>query len=168
MIKYRLVCAHDHTFDAWFRDSAAYDALAEAGSVQCPTCGTVEVSKALMAPNLARRKGADDRPARPPEAETPAESPAAEATAAVPAVTAAPDKRTVVAAAMGQALRQLRAVVEQNCDNVGDRFAEEARKIHYGEAKPRGIYGETTPEETRELEEEGVEFHTLPWVKPDA
>lgn len=155
MIKYQLVCANDHTFDAWFRDSAAYDQQAGSGEVLCPACGTAEVSKALMAPRLARRKGADDAPKVPAAApEAPAEP-----TAPQPAM---------MAAAMGQALRALKAVVEKNCDYVGEKFAEEARKIHYGETEARGIYGETTPAEAEELREEGVEFHTVPWTRNDA
>lgn len=150
MIKYQLVCAHDHTFDAWFRDSAAYDAQASAGEVLCPVCGTSEVAKALMTPRLARRKGAD---AAPPLTEAP--------------VPAAAPKPAALAAAMGHALRQLRAVVEKSCDDVGDKFADEARKIHYGEAEARGIYGQTTPEEAEDLRDEGVEFVSVPWARND-
>ncbi len=151
MIKYQLVCAHDHTFDAWFRDSAAYDLQAGAGEVLCPACGTSEVSKALMTPRLARRKGADEAP---PAVAAP--------------VPAAPPKPAMLAAAMGQALRQLREVVEKTCDNVGDKFADEARKIHYGESEARGIYGQTTPEEAEDLRDEGVEFVSVPWARNDA
>lgn len=150
MIKYQLVCAHDHTFDAWFRDSAAYDVQASAGEVLCPVCGTSEVAKALMTPRLARRKGADAAP-------QPVAAPA-------PAV---PNKPAALAAAMGQALRQLRAVVEKSCDDVGDKFADEARKIHYGESEARGIYGQTTPEEAEDLRDEGVEFVSVPWARND-
>lgn len=149
MIKYQLVCTNEHTFDAWFRDSAAYDRQAGAGEVLCPVCGTAEVSKALMAPRVGRRKGTDDgdRPVR--------DMPPAE-------------KQAMLAAKVGQALRLLRRHVEENCDYVGDRFAEEARKIHYGEADARGIYGETTSEEAEELREEGVEFYSVPWPRTDS
>ncbi|MFA7431960.1 MAG: DUF1178 family protein [Rhodospirillaceae bacterium] len=147
MIKYQLVCAHDHTFDAWFRDSAAYDVQAGAGEILCPVCGVADVTKALMAPRLGRRKGAETL---------------------VPAAAAVPEsKPAVMATAMGQVLRELRSVVEKNCENVGEKFAEEARKIHYGEAEPRGIYGQTTPEEAEDLRDEGVEFHTVPWARND-
>lgn len=161
MIKYQLVCANDHTFDAWFRDSTAYDQQAGNGEILCPSCGTTEVSKALMAPRLARRKGADDAPKAPPPAEVPAAAPQ-------PQAAGAPPQPAMVAAAMGQALRALRAVVEKNCDYVGEKFAEEARKIHYGESEARGIYGETTPEEAEELREEGVEFAAVPWTRNDS
>lgn len=157
MIVYQLVCEHDHTFESWFRDSAAYDQMAAAGELVCPICGTAKVSKAVMAPRLARRKGADD---------TPAQAPKAPAGSAVDPVTAA--KQALVGKKMAEFMRELRGQVEKSCDYVGDRFAEEARKIHYGESEARGIYGETSPEEARELREEGVEFTSIPWVRRDA
>jgi hypothetical protein len=64
------------------------------------------------------------------------------------------------------ALVELRRQVETNCDYVGERFAEEARKIHYGEADPHGIYGEASAEESRELTEEGIEVGRIPWISP--
>jgi hypothetical protein len=65
-------------------------------------------------------------------------------------------------------LLAIRQQVEQNCDYVGERFAEEARRIHYGEVDPRGIYGEATNEESEALAEEGIEFGRIPWVQTDA
>ncbi len=135
MIVYNLKCRKDHQFEAWFRDSAAYDAQHAAGDVRCPVCGGKKVEKALMAPNLGRAK---DR-ATPPQ-----QDPRAQQTR--------------------QALRELRRQVEANCDYVGDRFPEEARKIHYGEADPKGIYGESTDEEAKALHEEGVEVQRIPWL----
>ncbi len=78
------------------------------------------------------------------------------------------DKRPVTPAQMRAMLMHMRRQVEQNCDYVGERFAEEARKIHYGETDPHGIYGEATAEESKELADEGVEFGQLPWIQPDA
>jgi hypothetical protein len=69
-------------------------------------------------------------------------------------------------AQMRAALVELRRQVEGNCDYVGERFAEEARKIHYGEADPHGIYGEATENESRELADEGIKFGRIPWVSP--
>ncbi len=135
MIVYDLKCAEGHQFEAWFRDSAAYEAQVEANDVTCPICGSAKVQKALMAPNLAR--GEPKTPA--PQA----------------------DERAVQ---MRQALSELRNQVESNCDYVGPRFPEEARRIHYGEADPRGIYGESTAEEADALKEEGVQVHRLPWA----
>jgi len=140
MILYEVVCDRQHSFEAWFRDSATYDAQVAAGEVACPVCGSTDVHKALMAPRIASRK---------PSAET--------AAAAKPGGVDAEKVRAV--------LHALRETVEKNCDYVGDQFAEEARKIHYGETDSRGIYGETTAEEARELREEGIEFMSLPWPR---
>jgi len=138
MIVYDLKCRKDHVFEAWFRDSAAYDAQADAGDVRCPVCGSKKVEKALMAPNLARGKA--QRSA---------------------------DGDTELAVEQRRALIELRRQVEENCDYVGDRFPEEARKIHYGETDPRGIYGETSPDEAKALDEEGVKVQRIPWLPPE-
>lgn len=130
MIKYNLQCRKGHGFEAWFRDSEAYDEQVEAGEVSCPHCRSRKVEKAVMAPRLG--KGAEAR--------------AKEVTA------------------MRQQLKELREKVESNCDYVGPQFAEEARKIHYGEVEARGIYGETSPDEAEALAEEGVPFARIPWV----
>ena len=135
MIVYDLKCRDGHQFEAWFRDSGAYDAQIEAGDLLCPVCGCTNVQKALMAPNLSRG-----------EAGTPA---------------AQEDQR---AAQARRALLELRRQVELNCDYVGARFPEEARRIHYGEADPRGIYGESTAEEADALKEEGVQVQRIPWL----
>ena len=135
MIVYDLRCPEGHQFETWFRDSAAYEAQVEAGDVICPTCGSGKVEKALMAPNLARGE---------PHAPT-----------------VQVDERAVQAR---RALGELRSQIEANCDYVGQRFPEEARRIHYGETDPRGIYGESTAEEADALKEEGVQVHRLPWV----
>lgn len=134
MIVFELKCGTGHTFEAWFRDGAAYDAQAEGRSIACPLCGDLDVSKAPMAPRIGR----SDRVGE--------------------------DKRREAQAEAARQLTELRSSIEKNCDYVGDRFAEEARRIHYGEVDPRGIYGETTAEEARELREEGVEYHQVPWL----
>lgn len=139
MIRYTLRCDETHEFEAWFRDSAAYDQQQPAGEIACPICGSRKVEKAIMAPSVASRKG-------PSSAEE--------------------SQRALAALAM---LRELRKEVEKNADGVGERFAEEARRIHYGETDPRSIYGSTTAEEARDLVEEGIEFGIIPWVDlPDA
>ncbi len=135
MIVYDLKCAADHGFEAWFRDSAACDEQIRAGEVACPVCGSADIRKAVMAPNLARGK------------------------ARGPAV----QERSGSAEAR-KALLELRRQVEANCDYVGERFPEEARRIHYGEADRRGIYGESTLEEAQALEEEGVKVGRIPWL----
>jgi hypothetical protein len=133
MIVFSLICARRHEFEAWFRDGASFDAQQAKRAIACPECGNTKVEKAPMAPRLAPRREDGGR-AR---------------------------KHTAV---MGrQALLQLRRHVEQNCEYVGERFADEARKIHYEEAEKRDIYGEASDEDAKALAEEGVEFHRIPW-----
>lgn len=171
MIKYELLCEHEHTFESWFRDSAAYDRMAEQGVLQCPHCGSMRISKALMAPRLARKKGHDDREdARRRSAAATAATLVGQAVAAAPmAVPNAPDAPAAPdVAAVKQVMRAVRTYVEQNFDYVGKTFAEEARKIHYGESEARAIYGEATPEEQATLQDEGVDIYTLPIPQDDA
>lgn len=134
MIKYELKCRKDHVFEGWFQDSATYDKQAAAGEIACPVCNSRKISKAPMAPSIARSK---------------AERSADEA------------KQKAV---MMKALRELRDHVEKNADYVGDKFAEEARKIHYGETDERNIYGETSKDEAEALAEEGIDVAMIPWV----
>lgn len=135
MIRYNLKCRKDHHFEAWFHDSSVYDAQAAAGAVRCPICGNKKVEKALMAPNIATSK------ARGPQ-----------------------NKEAEQAAQTLGKLRELRRKVEENCDYVGETFAEEARKIHYGEVEERNIYGETSDDDARELQDEGVSVRRIPWI----
>jgi len=151
MIKYRLRCDKDHSFDAWFRDSTAYDKQAGANLLSCPTCGSSSVSKALMAPNVSSSKKKSDN--APPHTDT------------VQTVNEVPPEMIEIR----QKLAALRSEVESNFDYVGKDFAEEARKIHYGEKDPHGIYGETSPTEAEALRDEGIEFGAIPWLpKSDA
>jgi hypothetical protein len=141
MILFELRCAQQHHFEAWFRDGAAYDAQIAAKAIACPVCGDSGVSKAPMAPRVVRGRG--DGPARTSE-QPPPPPPRPE------------DLR--------RALLEIKKKVQENCDYVGDRFPEEARRIHYGETDARPIYGEATSDEARDLHEEGVSVHPLPWV----
>jgi hypothetical protein len=152
MIVFDLKCRKDHVFEAWFPDSASFAAQAEAGKVVCPVCGSKKVAKALMAPNVVAKKGRDRA--------VPAPQPLEPAGAAV----AAPQADQEKAGELRRLLRDLRNHVEQNCDYVGGAFAEEARKIHYGETDPRGIYGETSDDEAKELQDEGIELARVPWL----
>ncbi len=154
MILYDLKCRKDHVFETWFRDSAAYEEQVAASAIACPTCGSRKVEKAPMAPRLAR----SGRAAR-EEARDEAASQNTEGKMATQMV----QGTTEAAELMGQ-LRALRRKVEENCDYVGGAFAEEARKIHYGEEDPRNIYGETSDEQAKELNDEGVTFNRIPWA----
>lgn len=136
MILYELRCEAGHGFEAWFRSSDSYDAQVAAGEVDCPVCGSGKVEKALMAPAVAKRSGEDGKARR---------------------------THTTMADARRE-LEALRRKIEENCEYVGDRFADEARKIHYEEATHRDIYGEATEAEAHELEEEGIGVARIPWV----
>ncbi|MBM3488070.1 MAG: DUF1178 family protein [Alphaproteobacteria bacterium] len=151
MILYDLQCKKGHVFEAWFRDSQTYEAQVGAKKVVCPVCGSKKIEKAPMAPRLGRstKKGA------------------AEAEPAPPAPVPAPPAPSPEAVRYMQALASLRKHVEANCDYVGPKFPEEARKIHYGETEARNIYGEATPDEAAKLADEGVEFQPVPWVRRD-
>ena len=151
MILFDLRCAKGHVFEAWFRDGATTERQLAARKVACPDCGSTKVAKAPMAPRIGQgAKAADGAPTENPPRDKASDSPPQGAMAGPPAV-------------MAQ-LRELRAKVEANLDYVGERFAEEARKIHYGETEARGIYGETSDEEARRLKDEGVEFARIPWL----
>ena len=147
MILYELKCQDGHGFEAWFRDAATYDAQASAGEIACPVCGDTGIVKAPMAPRIAKRP-TGDRAIE--QRQNPAD--AARETATM-----------VVNGEIRARLEALRRHVEENCDSVGDEFAEEARRIHYGEVPHRDIYGEATEDEAAELAEEGVAFARIPW-----
>ena len=155
MIRYSLVCERKHDFEVWFKNSADYDKQSKRGLVTCPACGSAQVEKALMAPSLGRgtRKGAGKPVAEiAPTPEAPAPSEEKTSVAMV-----SPQEREFRAK-----LKELRDHLTKNADNVGAKFPEEARKMHYGESEHRSIYGEATPQEAKELLEEGVELHPLP------
>jgi hypothetical protein len=139
MIRFALACQNDHSFDGWFRNSEDFETQKKRGLIACPDCGSLEVDKALMAPSVSTGR-----------------------------------KRETMALAMNaeqkKAMAQLKALSEkmrENADYVGDKFAEEARRIHFGETDPRGIYGEATPEEAKSLAEDGVEFMPIPVFPED-
>ena len=135
MIVFNLKCRRDHHFEAWFRDNVTFDEQVAAGVVDCPVCGSKKVEKALMAPHVAKG-GRAEKTAR----------------------------EIAKVAQAKKALTELRRQVEENCDYVGPTFAEEARKIHYGECDERSIYGETSNEEAKALDEEGVKVQRIPWL----
>ena len=158
MIRYSLKCAEGHAFEAWFRDSAAFDSLAAAGRLSCAVCGDSRVVKAIMAPALAGQ----DRAAPAEDAAPPARQKAA-APAAPPADNPAPMLSGPVGA-LEQALTQLRRFLQDKADYVGRGFADEARRIHLGEAGERAIWGEASPEEAKALTEEGIPVSPLPFL----
>ncbi|MDO9382306.1 MAG: DUF1178 family protein [Hyphomicrobiaceae bacterium] len=141
MIKYRLICNESHEFEGWFRGSDEYDAQASNGHLSCPVCASTAVSKAVMAPNVATSRGVAPMPRQAP----------------------GPDRQREIFAA----LRKLRSEVEARSTYVGERFAEEARKIHFGEAEERVVHGEATMDEVHALSEDGVPVMPLPRLPKD-
>lgn len=139
MINYSVKCRNNHQFDGWFKDSATFDKQAKAKQIECPSCGDTKVSKAPMAPRISKKSSASRQ--------------------------ADESRANEVAQELAEAVGKIREHVEANCDYVGTEFAEEARKIHYGEADERGIYGEATVEEAKDLDDEGIDVLPLPKVR---
>jgi len=160
MIRYALACDQGHAFESWFADSAAYDKQVKRKLVTCPHCGSAKVAKAIMAPRLATSKKRR-APIEATMGERTALPPPAPAAPAAPVAMISPQERELRAK-----LKELREHLTKNAENVGAKFPEQARKMHYGEIEHRSIYGEATPDEAKELAEEGIEFHPLP-VLPD-
>jgi hypothetical protein len=152
MIKYALVCDKGHQFESWFADSSAYDKQRKRKLVECPICNSSKVEKAIMAPRVAAKKA--KRPA--PDAPAPV---ANEAPAAVPAPVAMMSPQEME---FRTKLKELREHIVKNAEDVGARFPDEARKMHYGETEHRSIYGVATPQEAKELLDEGIECHPIP------
>lgn len=153
MIRYALRCERGHAFESWFQSSAAYESQHKRKLVTCPVCDSAKVEKAIMAPQITRKGGNNTTE---PDAAAPAQTPE-------PAqLVMAPQERELLTK-----LRELRDHVTKNADNVGTKFPEEARKMHYGDIEHRAIYGEASPDEARSLIEEGVEVLPLPALPED-
>ena len=153
MIHYNLRCARGHAFESWFRSSSAYETQEKRRLVNCPVCGSAEVERAIMAPQIVSKKGRESvvaAPAPATEVATPASTP----------LLMAQERE------LRTKLKELRDHIVKSADNVGERFPVEARKMHYGDIEHRPIYGEASPDEARALIEEGVEVTPLP-VLPD-
>ncbi len=147
MIRYNLVCEAAHAFECWFPSSDSYEEQVSRGLVACPSCGDTKVTKAMMAPSVARR---DRTPVPVPAAET---TPVLEAP--VPMISE-PERK------IREMIKALHAHVAANSEHVGERFSAEARKIHYGEAENRSIHGQASLAEARALLEEGIDVAPLP------
>jgi len=140
MIRFSLICGQNHDFDGWFSSSEDFDKQKERGLIACPLCDSVKVSKSLMAPSVSTGRSKD----------------------AMAVATVDAHRRELV-----QKMIELRNEITSNAEDVGKRFPEEARKIHYGETEERGIYGEANREEVESLLDEGVEIAPLPPVPDD-
>ena len=147
MIKYTLECQDGHVFEGWFQSGAGYEAQAKLGQIVCPHCGSHDVEKAIMAPAVARGDASSSKPAAREQALGPRGD--------------APTGR------LQESLREMRDEIHAKAEYVGGRFAEEARRIHFDESPARGIYGEASSEEVRELAEDGVPFFPMPRLPED-
>lgn len=139
MIRFSLQCDKDHEFEGWFSTSADFDGQSERGLVECPVCGSRQVGKALMAPAVAVSREAAARP-----------------------LAMDPERRDMM-----RKLRDMVQAVKRNSEDVGDRFVDEARKIHHGETEARGIIGRASNEDAKSLIEEGIEIAPLPEFPED-
>ena len=170
MIRYTLVCNRHHEFDSWFANSAAYDKQAKRGLVTCPTCGSTKVEKALMTPRLARSDSSPSSSSRQDSnRESHREVPAQQGAGAAPEAATNPTPVAMMTPReqeLRQKLRELRDHLVKNAENVGPRFPEEARKMHYGEIAHRSIYGVASAKDAEALLEEGIAVSALP-VLPD-
>jgi hypothetical protein len=151
MIKYALQCEKGHGFESWFSDSAGYDMQRKRGLVDCPVCGSRKIEKQIMSPRVRVKKG-DSGPLVAPVQETPSESSA-----------------LMAEGPLGEEAKKFRAMLKEfhehvkaNTEDVGGKFADEARKIHYGETEERAIRGRASADEAQELYEEGIGFLPLP------
>jgi len=196
MIRFSLRCAREHKFEGWFAGNEDYDRQRAEGLIACPVCGTAQVEKMLMTPNIARSGKSEAKaeieaetaadksaaaglaqagPAAAAEAEGGAEhAEGAGAEGAASVDKAAELRRLLLVQAMQKSklevlhrLQKLARKMRESADNVGDKFPEEARKIHFGEAEERPIYGTAKPEEVEELLEDGVEVLLLPRLPED-
>jgi hypothetical protein len=155
MIRYSLRCERGHAFESWFQSSSAYESQEKRKLVSCPSCGSVKVERAIMAPQIVSKKGR--------------ENPAPVAAEAASTEVAATESTPLLMAQereLRAKIKELRDHITKNADNVGERFPNEARKMHYGDIEHRPIYGEASPDEARALIDEGVEVSPLP-VLPD-
>ena len=151
MIRYALICDRKHEFEIWFNNSADYDQQAKRGLVACPVCDSTKVDKAIMAPAIASPRKRKSSPA-PEVAATSASQPEN-----APVAMLSPQETEFRAK-----LKELRDHLTKNADNVGKKFPDEARKMHYGDIEHRSIYGEASTEDAKKMLDEGIEFHPLP------
>ena len=140
MIKYALLCEHEHSFEGWFSAGEDFEDHRSRGLLECPVCASKAVRKAIMAPAVRGTKAQ---------------------------LQAQPEPTPQMRQMMMQAMGEVRRHVEENFDYVGDSFADEARAIHEGRSEDRGIYGEATPKEVRDLAEDGVRVAALPPKPPE-
>ena len=143
MILFDLKCENNHTFEGWFASNSNYEEQLKKKMIVCPYCNSTKIQKSLMAPNINTKSNSKKSKKN--------------------------NKKKLAQNNLENQIKKFRKYIEKNTDNVGKNFAEEARKIYYGETKSRSIRGESTEKEAQELAEEGIPFSQLPWhSKEDA
>ena len=176
MIKYALICEKSHEFESWFPNSEGYDTQVKRGLVNCPYCGTIRVSKALMAPSVSTARKRAGR-VEPVEAPAPVSAPAVSAPISNAPHSCSPNSRAPEAqpvtllddkhAELRAAIRALHEKVVATSEDVGKKFTEQARQMHDGDIPLRSIRGEATFEEARELWEDGIPVLPIPPLPED-
>ena len=157
MILYNLKCPQNHIFEAWFKDSGAYDKQAKRKHIECPVCSDTAIEKAIMAPRLSsttRKKGLEYETSKMKEHNRNNLKPNINSKSTSKAIRE-----------FAEISNKLQKHIEENCENVGKSFADEARAIHYGEAEERGIYGEASISEVKGLVDEDIPISSIPWRK---
>ena len=139
MIRYDLVCENEHFFESWFKDSKTYQKQLKANEIVCPECSSCSISKSLMAPGIPKKTNTENGN-----------------------VIANSSSST-----LNNAIRKIRNEIKKNSEYVGDKFPEEARKIHYNEAEMRSIYGEASKKEITDLVDEGIDIIQIPEIPDD-
>lgn len=175
MIKFALHCSKGHQFEAWFPDNDSFDDQKSRGLVTCPLCSDAAVEKTIMAPNVRGGKGRGKADIAPPSLNPTAQQhppanpagppprPDATPAAATPPHAWTPEQVT----AARQFLHAVKARVEKTHEDVGDKFADEARAIHEGKKPDRGIRGKASKEQVDSLLDDGIDVLPLPDLKLD-
>ncbi len=149
MIRYALLCDQDHEFDSWFDHSSAFERLQKAALIECPHCGSQNIRKALMSPQVSSRRA--NKPSQDHQ----------------PIAKSADKNLQKLQREAVELARKIRDHVQKHADNVGEKFASEARKIHFKEVEPHNIYGKATQDEVNELVEDGIDIAPLPDLPED-
>ena len=135
MIKYNLKCKHKHEFESWFLDSKEFEKLKSKKMIECIFCKTKSIEKSIMAPNILSKEQKQKN-----------------------------QKSTKYIKKIQKDLLKMQNFIEKNFEYVGNNFPREVRNVCYDKRKNKNIYGKATPEETQELEEEGIELAAIPWI----
>ena len=140
MIKFDLKCNKDHIFEASFDDSESFETQRKKKLIECPYCLSTKITKSIMAPNVSFKSSKGKKDFK---------------------------KQEKFFATYDKQIKKLKSEIEKNFTYVGNKFPEEARKIHYGETDDKSIYGEATEKESKELLDEGISLIKLPFYKKD-